>query len=415
MRYSALLASIAVFEAVSAASSEIAPSSFVYSNSSITRAPYVTSSSIDSGLTIYDDEIITESEEYDLYQTICPSGGVCYTTIDEYNKTTRTTIVDDILTVLTTVYPVSSSEGFDDSISSTIPISDLTEPTSYVYDAITDDDTVEITKTICDSYSCRLTTELDSLTTATTIIDGILTTYVTYVPISSESSSEAIFSAAITTSYDDNDKLKSIPSETATLTEAASSDTPISNDGTATESIYSTTVITTTSCSNNVCSKVPKTTGLTVVTKDNTIYTTYCPFSGEATESETQSSNPSPISSEIEATSSFESGIWKVVTKDNTIYTTFCPYSGETTLNLASGVGSTSSETEVKPTTLASSSLSTINVITDNIVTETPSASFETQSSSHGAVGVSSYEGAAAVAKTTGAFGLLTFFLFLLI
>lgn len=42
-----------------------------------------------------------------------------------------------------------------------------------------------------------------------------------------------------------------------------------------------TTVITVTSCENNACSDVPVTTGVTVVAKDETTYTTYCPLADE--------------------------------------------------------------------------------------------------------------------------------------
>lgn len=39
-----------------------------------------------------------------------------------------------------------------------------------------------------------------------------------------------------------------------------------------------TTVVTITSCSDNACTKVPVTTGLTTVTEHDTVYTTYCPL-----------------------------------------------------------------------------------------------------------------------------------------
>ncbi|KAI5950461.1 hypothetical protein KGF57_004330, partial [Candida theae] len=67
----------------------------------------------------------------------------------------------------------------------------------------------------------------------------------------------------------------SIASVTSTSTESSS--TPVYS----TTSEIHTTIITVTSCKDNSCSKVTQTTGLTTVTEDTTVYTTYCPLTSE--------------------------------------------------------------------------------------------------------------------------------------
>ncbi|KAK6866739.1 Cell wall protein RBT1 [Candida tropicalis] len=51
----------------------------------------------------------------------------------------------------------------------------------------------------------------------------------------------------------------------------------------STQTEHSTTILTVTSCSNDVCTETAITTGVTVVTEDETIYTTYCPLTDEST------------------------------------------------------------------------------------------------------------------------------------
>lgn len=108
-----------------------------------------------------------------------------------------------------------------------------------------------------------------------------------------------------------------------------------------------TTVITITSCSDNECTRVPVTTGLTTVTEIGSIYTTYCPLSlsslaipATVQGSSSLSSKKSHIETDIRATvitvtSCSDNKCTKVpvttglttVTEIDSIYTTYCPLS----------------------------------------------------------------------------------------
>ncbi|KAK6464257.1 Flocculin type 3 repeat-domain-containing protein [Scheffersomyces coipomensis] len=105
------------------------------------------------------------------------------------------------------------------------------------------------------------------------------------------------------------------------------------SNATSTVTDIATTVITITSCSEDLCKPETVTTGLTTVTEGTTIYTTYCPLSGE-TETETAikttvvtiTSCSENKCSPVEVTTGLTT-----VTEGTTIYTTYCPLSGETT------------------------------------------------------------------------------------
>ncbi|KAI5964561.1 hypothetical protein KGF57_001053 [Candida theae] len=80
-----------------------------------------------------------------------------------------------------------------------------------------------------------------------------------------------------------------------------------------------TTVVTITSCSENKCTEVPVTTGLTTVTDVDTIYTTFCPLSTEApassapvSEAPSSKSTVAAESSAAPGVSSFEAGAGKL-------------------------------------------------------------------------------------------------------
>ncbi|CCE83114.1 Piso0_003686 [Millerozyma farinosa CBS 7064] len=81
----------------------------------------------------------------------------------------------------------------------------------------------------------------------------------------------------------------------------------------STKTEYGHTVVTITSCSENKCSETPVTTGLTTVTKDSTVYTTYCPLSTESSApapapSSKAPESAAPASSEAPASKAPESG-----------------------------------------------------------------------------------------------------------
>ena len=116
-------------------------------------------------------------------------------------------------------------------------------------------------------------------------------------------------------------------------------------NGTSTATDLQTTVVTITSCSDNACSTGVQTTGLTTVTKDETVYTTYCPL----TEGESTSAAPaetSPATGGEETKTNIETAVVTItscsdnacstgvhttgvttITENDTVYTTYCPVS----------------------------------------------------------------------------------------
>lgn len=112
------------------------------------------------------------------------------------------------------------------------------------------------------------------------------------------------------------------------------SDITSSSDGkkTATVTGVQTTIVTVTRCSENSCSMVPVETGVSVVTDGTTSYTTYCPLDN----------TPSTVISDVATTvvtitscqnnkcdlNTVTTGL-TVVTELDTIYTTYCPLTTE--------------------------------------------------------------------------------------
>ncbi|KAK6464252.1 hypothetical protein DFJ63DRAFT_311551 [Scheffersomyces coipomensis] len=287
--------------------------------------PSSSSSSSKVRSTLYAYVTDTENGVFEVTTTVCTNGN-CYVSTLLESSTTLTTTVDGILTVLTTAIPVSGS----------VPPA--------------------ISPVISTEYSSADPTESEALTTYTTTVDGVVTVVTTYCPFSGKTTStEATVAPASTTS--------------------APIITTSEENETSTETLVSTTVITITSCKENKCSVVPKTTGVTVVTEDHTIYTTYCPLSGEVV-----SSTPAVAPTSEEDTTT-------------TIQITETP---------------------------AASEYSTINVITNNIVTETPVSTSSQITSAVNQTTISTfstYEGGAigSTAKTSGFLGLIISFVFLLI
>ncbi|OBA22237.1 hypothetical protein METBIDRAFT_38851 [Metschnikowia bicuspidata var. bicuspidata NRRL YB-4993] len=135
-----------------------------------------------------------------------------------------------------------------------------------------------------------------------------------------------------------------------------------------------TTVVTTTYCNENECSVSPVTTGVsyftTIVHGTKTTYTTYCPLS---TMIETVSSE---IASSIDTTN------------------------GPNSVSIVSATDNIAATSSIKTFTVNAPAESTVNVITNNILTQTktvsavstPGSSIKTQSTAI----ISSFEGAAA-------------------
>lgn len=109
-----------------------------------------------------------------------------------------------------------------------------------------------------------------------------------------------------------------------------------SDEGTtATVTGIQTTIITVTSCSDNHCSKVPIETGVTVVTEGSTSYTTYCPLDNTPS-----TQTVSDVATTVITVTSCQdnkcdlatvtTGL-TVVTEFDTVYTTYCPLTTEST------------------------------------------------------------------------------------
>ncbi|EGV61489.1 Flocculin type 3 repeat [Yamadazyma tenuis] len=121
-------------------------------------------------------------------------------------------------------------------------------------------------------------------------------------------------------------------------------------NSTSTVTDIATTVVTITSCSENKCATSVATTGLTTVTENDTIYTTYCPLTAEtATETDISTTvvTITSCSDHKCATSVATTGV-TTVTENDTVYTTYCPLTSAAATKAASSAA---------PTTLAAQSV----------------------------------------------------------
>lgn len=106
---------------------------------------------------------------------------------------------------------------------------------------------------------------------------------------------------------------------TETLAPVPSSEVPI----TKTHTVESTTLVTITSCEDDKCTEVPVPTGVTVVTEEETIYTTYCPLTSEET---TVVTATSIVKTTVCTTESTKTEGDHTVTEKYTYTTTVCDY-----------------------------------------------------------------------------------------
>ncbi|KAG7191482.1 uncharacterized protein KQ657_003077 [Scheffersomyces spartinae] len=91
-----------------------------------------------------------------------------------------------------------------------------------------------------------------------------------------------------------------------------------------------TTVVTITSCSEDKCHEIPKTTGVVTVCEESTTYTTYCPLTSETT---SWVPKPAPCTTitvtecdtESICTSYTTETGYTTVCEESTTYTTWCP------------------------------------------------------------------------------------------
>lgn len=200
---------------------------------------------------------------------------------------------------------VSAAGSYSNSTSTSWSTSDVIQKTT-------------LTVTSCGELDC---TEVPVVTGLTTVTENE-TVYTTYCPLTAEED-------------------KSSKSAEAEATSSASI-------AASTVHAISKTTVTITSCSDNKCTEVPVETGVTTVTENDTVYTTYCPLTAEEdkkskTAAAEASTSKAPVAStahvinkttititscsdNVCTESAVETGL-TTVTEQNTIYTTYCPIS----------------------------------------------------------------------------------------
>ncbi|KAG5418702.1 hypothetical protein I9W82_003420 [Candida metapsilosis] len=291
---------------------------------------------------------------------------------------------------------------------------------SYAYETAYATDAVDITRTVCDaSGHCSVTTDIGKLTTYTTTIDGILTVITTGVPTDSTEASTTTEESS-TPLYTSNagvgaaETTTTVPSATA-VDPAESKKAPVSESSSAAVTSaapadpvtqYLTTLVTITSCSENRCSEVPKTTGVKIISAVDTVYTTYCPLT-ESTSSTAATSSPSSEAPHSEAPHS------EAPHSEAPHSEAPKPETPPQTSTQAPVVTSEAPKPKPSSSSTKSKSQATVNVITDNIITETPSApqqqatsketvAAQSSSSTTESPSINTYEGAAMSMKATG-------------
>ncbi|CUM64903.1 uncharacterized protein PRCAT00002521001 [Priceomyces carsonii] len=170
------------------------------------------------------------------------------------------------------------------------------------------------------------------------------------VPASSVAESSAPASSVAESSAPSAPGSNAAPSSSAapsSIAPASSFETVLSTTPSTASTPFSisTTIVTVTSCSKDQCSTVTVPTGLTTVTKESTIYTTYCPLTSESettdkvSKTETETETETEIQTTIVTVTSCESNECSITTiptglttivKDETTHTTYCPLPEDT-------------------------------------------------------------------------------------
>ena len=245
--------------------------------------------------------------------------------------------------------PSGSSSIVSGTPTGTVPVSSgvNTVPTGDVTETL--ESTKVITVTHCSDNKCSATTVPATPTVTTYTVDGTVTSYTTYCPLTDAADvTETVESTKIitVTQCSDNKCSESTVAATPTLTTETIEGTvtayttycPVSEDSGVTETVESTKVITVTQCSDNKCSEstVAATPTLTTETIEGTVtaYTTYCPVSEDSgvtgtVESTkvitvTQCSDNKCSESTVAATPSLTT---ETIEGTVTAYTTYCPVS----------------------------------------------------------------------------------------
>ncbi|KAI5964658.1 uncharacterized protein KGF55_001727 [Candida pseudojiufengensis] len=210
------------------------------------------------------------------------------------------------------------------------------------------------------------------------------------------------------------------------VTPIASAGTGKNQTGSGVESTIiksSTTVVTITSCSANHCTPVSSfTTGLTVITENDTVYTTYCPL----TAATVTQSIPSTVITLTSAGSTYAVTTgWTIIEEGETSYTTWCPLTAATvTKSVVSAPATVITLTSEGSTYAVTTGWTVVEEGKTSYTTWCPLvattevavvASFSESISPGHAPTLSAYEGSANLIRSipvlAGAFALLTYFI----
>ena len=248
------------------------------------------------------------------------------TTTPESSAPETTPVSSSVDSTSVTSVPESSAPESSAPETETSPIVQLSTTTAQT--------TTVITVTSCSNNACSKT----KVTTGVVVVTSEDTIYTTFcpltetTPVTSNVDSTAETSApessvpettAESTTPESTAPESTVPETTAESTTPESTAPESTAESTTPESTapetetsptvqfstttaQTTTVLTVTSCSNNACSESEVTTGVVVITTEDTIYTTFCPLTETttATESSTPSVETTPIAPESSAPAS---------------------------------------------------------------------------------------------------------------
>lgn len=206
----------------------------------------------------------------------------------------------------TTTTAISFDESILNYLSSIPPLVNITSTPPLL--TTTDVETTVIILSSCSSDVCSQASRTIVLST---LIEGT-TVYSSPSAISRsgvESTTSVTAESSFSTTEASSSSIKSSSTYTtiAAVTYVSSTEVATSSESSlepvvSTKSEVHTTIITITSCEDNSCTEVVHTTGLTTVTEETTIYTTYCSF---PTSIEVASSEKPSVSSKAEKVVSF--------------------------------------------------------------------------------------------------------------
>ena len=275
----------------------------------------------------------------------------------------------DTPSVSTTIVSTSSAPETSTTPESSVPETTIvttssapeTTPESSVPETTTTTTTPESSAPVTTPESSApetttTTTPESSAPVTTPVSSSVDSTSVTSVPESSAPGTTPVSSSVDSTS------VTSVPESSAPESSAPETETetsPIVQLSTTTA--QTTTVITVTSCSNNACSKTKVTTGVVVVTSEDTIYTTFCPLTEttpvtSSVDSTAETSAPESSAPETTAETSAPESSVPETTAESTTPESSAPESTaesttpESTAPESTVPESTAPETETSPT-----------------------------------------------------------------